>query len=97
MYVLKKNLLSSYKKLAIIIASIATTQVITGSLLALLSDKTSSIVYCSKIGIYIAVLFVIEYLLLRKMQKKDNFSVNFVKFSSFSSFATFVFTLKYLY
>jgi hypothetical protein len=66
-YTNKEN---TFKKSAITIGLAAGYQLITGSLLALdIQTKSGLFGFCSKIGLYLAIVISVEYLLFYRMQK----------------------------
>lgn len=66
-YTNKEN---TFKKSAITIGFAAGYQLITGSFLALdIQTKSGLFGFCSKIGLYLAIVISIEYLLFYRMQK----------------------------
>ena len=72
-YALMKNISSLYASYASTIAVGTCIQIITGSLLTLVSTERVSLVhYCSKIGVYFVVLITSEVLLYLNILKVKN-------------------------
>ncbi|HLL60628.1 MAG TPA: hypothetical protein VK338_02835 [Candidatus Nitrosocosmicus sp.] len=69
---LLKNISQRYKFLAKSIAIGTAAQLLTGSLLALTALQREPLLYfCSKVGIYVTVVLVVEGLLYRQMNKEN--------------------------
>lgn len=70
-----------YKHLSKQVAVIGCFQLVTGSLLTLLIKKNGSVLtFCSKIGLYLGIVLLLEYLLYKALPKENRtyFPLSFV-------------------
>lgn len=85
---------SSYKKLSLQIGVGGAYQLISGSLLALASVHSQGYLwdFCNKISLYIGIIFLVEILLFKRMQKYQDLSFpTHVVISSLTFAVLFVF------
>ena len=59
----------SYRRVALILASLAGFEVLTGTAFSVLSSQITAVSLCANIAIYLSVVFVVETLLYLRMKK----------------------------
>lgn len=71
-FILSKKKSAYYKNFAIYIAYGSALQILSGVLLsAVQAEKMSLLAYCSRLGLYLAILFITEFMIYMAMKNKN--------------------------